>query len=463
MRKVVRGNWYGDCTLEGDYISLIRDSHIEINDNRIELPVGPWGKENILQLVAIRWNGQILIAGQGQVGDKGSGNWLYKDEKWNLLTISFATFPCAFSSDSLYLVVGPNLYRIYDLLTGQLSAPISRTIGSNGIRYINFSQSSDGIVTGDSTYGPGLYNLSQYTKQDGLVIGQSYIDGCVAFLGDIRYKLEDGDTQFIRFHRRGNDIAIAIVKMLELKTVFYWMTVDELKQFPITRDSDKPIEKQPGPVHMSLQAPNLIETVKRMMRVHTDINLLDDDDRAKILELVIKAEGRKELGRKARNKDGSNKNTDGLTWLRTDGKFEIYDVINGSDPNPDNPDRGKFATWDLGLSPTNDTGIWEQGENGYWAPGGDVANGVPVTPAKPPTNPPINRDKDVIRAACNELIRFYNDPDGLNRKARGILSPIVINDQAIFDWFAVYLSGKSLDQVKDEIRQFPEYKQQHEG
>ncbi len=450
--------WYGDATLEGDYVSLHRDSHISVNGLRLELPVGQYGKENVLFLVCLKFQGQILIAGQGQIGDNGSGNWLYKDGEWKIVSGSFATFSCAFSSTFLYLVCGNNQYIIYDLLTDSLSAPINRQIGSNGIRYIDFAQSPDGIVTGDSTYGPQPYNISQWTQKSDIVIGQSYIDGCVALYGQY-YKLEPGDTQFIRFKRdNNNQICISIVKMLENSTVFYWMDVADIKQFPV-EGYNKPfplINGTKGPVHqmqMELQAPNLIETVKRMMRIHTEINLLDDDERGILLDWVIKAEGRSQLGRKAKNKDGSNKNTDALTWLRTDGKFEIYDVISGSDGS---------ATWDLGTSPTNSSGIWSPGENGYWTPGNPVGINQPDIPPISNPNVPIIKIKSEaeVREVFHKLLEFYNNPEGLNRHERGIESPIEINDEAFLNWITLALV-EDVDKVIEQIKTFPEYKEQH--
>lgn len=255
------GGWYGDNTIEGDCVSLHKNSHIILNGTRVELPTSIYGKENILQLVAIRWQGQVLIAGQGQVGDKGSGNWLYIDGAWKNFPESFGTFACAFGTDSLYLVSGNNFYRVYDLISGTLSPNlIPRQIGSQGIRYIDFRQSYDGIVTGDATYGPNPYELSQWTLRDDLVFGQSYIDGCISWLlGEvdlsgkvIKRKIEPGDCQFIRLHRFGNNICVSIVKQVELTTVFYWMTVEDLKLFPpivdIIPPDPVPIPPLPDPI-----------------------------------------------------------------------------------------------------------------------------------------------------------------------------------------------------------------------
>lgn len=126
-----------------------------------------------------------------------------------------------------------------------------------------------------------------------------------------------------------------------------------------------------------MQASNAIDVVRDVMREHTEIDLLDENQRGQILDITaerLNKGARGPFGRKARNADGSNKNTDGLTYLRTDGLFEIYDVINGTDPLAHETDdvraradRGRFATWD-------EYGPFRQGENGYWAPA-DPVNG----------------------------------------------------------------------------------------
>lgn len=250
-RVVEQGGWYGDNTLQGDSVSLHRDSHININGQRIELPVGPFGPENILQLVVKRFGNQVLIAGQGQVGEEGSGNWLYIDGKWNLLTNSFGTFACAFDPNRpyLYLVVGPNQYQFYDLTTRELSGVIPRSLGAQGIRYIDFIQSPiDGIVTSDETYGPYPYNLAQWTHLEEITVGQGYNGGCIIIYNGERRILEPGNCQFIRLHKLLDKFCLAIVKMDEVETVFYQLSLDEIKNFPLeTVPTPEPIPPTPVP------------------------------------------------------------------------------------------------------------------------------------------------------------------------------------------------------------------------
>lgn len=122
-----------------------------------------------------------------------------------------------------------------------------------------------------------------------------------------------------------------------------------------------------------LLAPNKIATIRRVMRAHPEINTRDEDARAEILDIAAAEDNAKDArrpwGRKSRNPQGTDLNTDGYTFYRPDGLFEIYDVISGVDGS---------ATWE-GYGP------FRQGENGFWVPARPVAG----TPAPQPAPPPV--------------------------------------------------------------------------
>ena len=101
---------------------------------------------------------------------------------------------------------------------------------------------------------------------------------------------------------------------------------------------------------MSLQAPNQIEVVRRVMAEHPEIKTNSEATREAILPLVIAALGGFPWGRKSRNSAGTDLNTDAVTFRRQDGLFEIYDVI-------DSTTGGAF--WD-GFGP------FKEGENGFF-------------------------------------------------------------------------------------------------
>jgi hypothetical protein len=119
------------------------------------------------------------------------------------------------------------------------------------------------------------------------------------------------------------------------------------------------------------QAPNEFATVQRVFAAHPEIDRMNEETRGRAIDYVIAELGGRPWGRKARNKDGTNLNTDGLTYLRTDGLYEIYDVISGSNGG---------ATWDGGEPVV-------QGQNGWWAPGLPVDG---VTPGPTPTPTPTS-------------------------------------------------------------------------
>lgn len=113
-------------------------------------------------------------------------------------------------------------------------------------------------------------------------------------------------------------------------------------------------------------APDEIDVVRQVIADHPEIDRSDDTSldkgRAAITDWVAqrlnKKYGKVVWGRKSRGvpKDGKadRPNTDGLTYLRPDNLFEIYDIISGGG------DKG--AMWG---KPTH---ALKAGENGYWCP-----------------------------------------------------------------------------------------------
>src|SRR4030095_13200570 len=97
---------------------------------------------------------------------------------------------------------------------------------------------------------------------------------------------------------------------------------------------------------------------RRPTAEHPGIDTMDEEARGEIIDITARrlnpGGGEKPWGRKARNNDPNNPNlnTDGMTFLRPDGLFEIIDVISGVDGS---------ATWD-------ECGAFAPGENGYWWP-----------------------------------------------------------------------------------------------
>lgn len=131
-------------------------------------------------------------------------------------------------------------------------------------------------------------------------------------------------------------------------------------------------------------APNMMHEVQKTINEHPEINTMDELERGKIIDITDRRinppydnTGLEPWGRKARRNDPGNPalNTDGMTFKRSDGLFEIYDCISGIDGS---------ATWE-GYGP------FYQGENGYWWPPQPIEGWVPGPPT---TQPPSNSGKD---------------------------------------------------------------------
>jgi len=109
---------------------------------------------------------------------------------------------------------------------------------------------------------------------------------------------------------------------------------------------------------LPLVAPNMQHEVQASIDAHPEIDTMDEEARGEIIDITARrinpAHGEKPWGRKARNNDPNNPNcnTDGMTFLRFDGLFEIYDVISGTD----------------GQSSWSGYGPYAPGENGFWWP-----------------------------------------------------------------------------------------------
>jgi len=131
-------------------------------------------------------------------------------------------------------------------------------------------------------------------------------------------------------------------------------------------------EENPEPRNqIPLMAPDMQMQVQQTINEHPEIDTMDDVARAEIIDITdwrVNGGVEKPWGRKARNNDPNNPNlnTDGMTYLRPDGLFEIYDCISGID----------------GQSSWEGYGPYAPGENGYWWPPQPVENQPPAPPSE---------------------------------------------------------------------------------
>jgi hypothetical protein len=375
--------WYGEAEPDGSWAGLVPDQHVLTNTEVI--PLCPGG--NTLYL---RKRGSLLTC-QGH----GDGrNYLWNGKGWVDLGPSYGVSPVAF-----------------DLSNNVVQNRVE--FGSQGIRWIDEA----GIHTGDQTYGSLSLAMYQYTTLGGISIGQSPKGGVVAVTPKGRFQVTPPPTnsQFIRFNRDGDKLAVAIWEITQLRLM--WFTVAELEAMPVDviappaskQPPEQKPEPKPEPTPVSSQAPNQFAVVQRVFAAHPEIDRLNDDTRGRLIDYVIAELGGKPWGRKARNKDGSNLNTDGLTYLRTDGLYEIYDIIDGTSGKP---------TWDGGEPVV-------QGTNGWWAPGLPVGGGEVVTV------PTTNTFANAAAALEARIAGIATAVDALKRVVEELKNRPVVKPEAV--------------------------------
>lgn len=99
-------------------------------------------------------------------------------------------------------------------------------------------------------------------------------------------------------------------------------------------------------------APNVLPTIQRVFSDHPEINTTVEGERGRITDYVVGALGGFPWGRKDRDQNPANNNNsdDALCFRLSDGRFEIYDIINGTNGQPT----------------FNYSGTFRDGENGFF-------------------------------------------------------------------------------------------------
>lgn len=323
---VIQDGWFGENLPDGQYaVSKLR---------KVVTHLGEWPiPDEWLRFTRVFDTGTVFkAAGQSQ---DGAGDIILENGVRRVLGPSYGVNTVAFDLDG---------------------NPVQNIVpnGSQGLRWIDAA----GIHTGDATYvHPTIPGLWEYTTHGDITVGQGD-SGAHIICPEGRFILYPGYTVFIRFNRVGDKLAVAIV--IPGACVLLWFNKSEITQFPryevpaVPAHTDVPQHNDvPEPPKLMPQAPNQLAVVQRVFAAHPEIDRVNEETRGRAVDYVIAALGGKPWGRKARNKDGTNLNTDGLTYLRSDGLYEIYDIIDGHTGE---------ATWDGGEPVI-------QGQNGWWAPG----------------------------------------------------------------------------------------------
>lgn len=223
-RIEVAGGWYTDARLDGQYASLIPDSHIVLNGQRLELPTividGKVVKDNVLYL-RLTPEGPLKIAGQSH---HGAGTWEYSAGLWRIVGPSYG--------------VNAVLYDWSNVL--HLGAP---QYGSQGLRFARYDNT---LVTGDQTYADPALAIWEWTEYLDVRFGQGDA-GCIALQLPARYMIERGDCRWVRYLRREANLVVSMVKQVEGKAVVLWLNVGELSTFPPEKPATfPPVDPNPG-------------------------------------------------------------------------------------------------------------------------------------------------------------------------------------------------------------------------
>lgn len=375
-RLEIPNGWYGDNRPDGKFAVLVTGTKIQTDSGDIALP-----GYNVL-FPRIPPQGEFKVAGQNH---GGNDNLEWVNGEWHSVGASYG--------------VSPVIYDWNGVLHQNVVA-----FGSQGLRYVAYDNT---LVTGDQTYVNPALGLYEFTTYGDISIGQGGNGGAIAVRGTERRVIEPGDTRAIRYLRIGDHIAVSIWKLAEAKNVLLWFDAGDLSSFPLEvppapapkpNPTPAPLPNpapEPPPVPDSLIAPNRLEVVADVIAAHPEINACDEVARGTIVDYAAQrlnaAEGKTIWGRKSRNSAGTDLNTDGLTFKRPDGRFEIYDAISGGTCK---------ATWE-GYGP------FRQGENGYWVPPVLAPEGGAQVPPPPSEDPVIAQLKARI-AALDGFIATLN-------------------------------------------------------
>lgn len=313
------GGQYAFALPDGGYGVLFPGSHIDTHLGRIALPA-----DDVLFLVGTSFNGALYMAGQGH----NSGNcWLYGPKGWQSAGPTFGVSPCAFGTDTLYVVTSGSTCRMVSLRDGE-ARDLTAPFGSQGIRYIR------GIspVSGDDTYRDGDY--FEFTERGNVRVGQGAIGGAI-INGRL---LETGECRFIRFERSGDQLAIAIVQ--PGRAVLHWLTVSEIASLPVygkkpddppPPDKDEPEKPVPVPDQSAFVRSFLSSRLKRYASLEeTRINTF-----AAVNACCVALRSKGDMNWGVLEKMGGDRVRDRaadiLLYALGDGTAQVVDVVNDAE------------------------------------------------------------------------------------------------------------------------------------
>lgn len=374
----------------GEWAQLLRGSHIDTHQGRVDLPGFDVGYLDITRAPVFR------IAGQAQVeaNDSRAGTW-----EWT-------------STTGKWEHVSPNAHGTYPVMydsTGTLHIATPEHNGSQGWR---FESETGELVTGDDSLNPlrslgralGLKDLWEFTHYGGVTIGQGEPPiGCHVLIDGTRRLLEPGDTHFIRVRYAEGMWAIAMTKLAQREAVIHWMLKPQLLQLPVIDEAAEPNEPpkpepQPMPEYHIPEALNdqreLVTEVRDTLFPTLKGKPLNDEKKAMLMTKTVAWRLRQHGVGLVKAKPGSENNVDGYT-------SDIVALKNGVhwDIQQDGHTGAAFPQWSLEPNPDNYPPI-----AGRWTPAVNPGGAPEPQPEPQPgqTHPYEGGDNDT--GDCDTII-----------------------------------------------------------
>jgi hypothetical protein len=246
-----------------------------------------------------------------------------------------------------------------------------------------FEQPSGEFGGAKLVHGPEGFVLLYQSFAHGLVLGNRVVARGVNFYAPDAFF--DGARWHIAWSTQPQEVGVTPAPLV--------FTVAEWQSMPPVGGTAPPVITPPPPIvvptpepeHMPV-APNQIENVRAAITFLRNVDSRAEGpfapNRGGITQFVAAALGAP-WGRKSRDRSATNLSDDALCYRLPDGRFEIYDILNGTDGT---------AAWDY-------KGAFADGENGYFL----AVSAAPPPPVVVPDPPKPSIDLAGIFARLDAM------------------------------------------------------------
>lgn len=239
MIRIPNG-WYCAALPTGEFVALVKDSHLETDRGRVDLPYG----QNLLFL-RLSPNG-VSFAG---IGHRDDHCWEWDGVRWSDRGIAFGPRAVAYDAfGALHILIGPPAH-------GWRNYP----------------------TTAEATYADTTRQVWEFTDLPGVTIGQGGEgphgdDPAIALINGTRRLIEAGRCRSIVV-ADGPRIAIAYSREDTREAVIRWLSRDGLAQLPLVQTAPAPTpipipvpQPIPEPVPMALPDPYAVRAALKRER-----------------------------------------------------------------------------------------------------------------------------------------------------------------------------------------------------